>query len=371
MNCNDAAEFVSALCDHEAIPREAAEHIKTCVACQARLSDYIAMGAELRSAATLEPAAVPQREWSKPQTRLATWWQKGWETMRIPKLAFAALIVGILALASTLAVVKVRANGTGTVVLLNTVGPDGPLMDCPLSTQDKNQATCSWLGKTGSRFFAYKVTLLARDGNHLQLAIRTRTYPKMDNLSSSTFDADPTAVVREVRFEPGEPLKLDVPELGTLTLKGEWMDHMPVFMGMQKQDLSSGPGELRIVNPLLLKDKTVAGDLEGCMTSTGSSDRTAVLIYMPQQGSFLLSLLPMKGAVEAQVKLSRISFEEGGHSWEFVTGAPVSRGEHIWVLHTHDLKTNAVGQNNDTAFLSAMPLVEVAPGEWVPKVMPK
>jgi hypothetical protein len=79
----------------------------------------------------------------------------------------------------------------------------------------------------------------------------------------------------------------------------------------------------------------------------------------------------MKGAVEAQVKLSRISFEEGGHSWEFVTGAPVSRGEHIWVLHTHDLKTNAVGQNNDTAFLSAMPLVEVAPGEWVPKVMPK
>jgi len=71
MNCNDAAEFVSALCDHEAIPHKAAEHIKTCAACQARLSDYIAMGAELRSAASQESAAaVPHQDWSKPQTFL-------------------------------------------------------------------------------------------------------------------------------------------------------------------------------------------------------------------------------------------------------------------------------------------------------------
>ena len=42
--------------------------------------------------------------------------------MRIPRLAFAAMIAGIVALACTLAVVKVGANSNGTVVLLTTTG---------------------------------------------------------------------------------------------------------------------------------------------------------------------------------------------------------------------------------------------------------
>ena len=45
--------------------------------------------------------------------------------MRIPRLAFAAMIAGIVALACTLAVVKVGANSNGTVVLLTTTGPNG------------------------------------------------------------------------------------------------------------------------------------------------------------------------------------------------------------------------------------------------------
>ena len=119
------------------------------------------------------------------------------------------------------------------------------------------------------------------------------------------------------------------PMWATFTLTGEWMDHVPILMGLHGEDMSPGPGELRFASPLLLKDKRVAGDLAGAVSGIFSTDdpNQAVWMYIPGQGSFLVSLLPMKDAVAADVFLSRISFQEGGHSWEFVTGAPVSRAE--------------------------------------------
>lgn len=289
--------------------------------------------------------------------------------MRIPRLAFAAMIAGIAALVCTLAVVKVGADSNGTVVLLNTRGPDGPLMDCPLSTLDKNQATCSWFGKAGSQFFAYKVNLLRRDGGKVLLAIRTRVYSTGDNLSSFTQDRDPATKVVEVWFEPGESLKADVHDVGTLTLTGEWMDHVPILIGLHGQDVSPGPGEVRFAGPLLLKDKKLAGDLIGSIGgvfSTDDLDLNAVVIYIPEQGRFLISQLPMKGAVKAQVALSRLLFEEGGHSWELVNGVPMTRSDHLWVLHQPDFKRKFAGQEGDHITFGNTKLQQIAPGEWVP-----
>ena len=375
MICTEAGEFVSALCDGEIIPPTAAEHIGSCPACQARLRDYLNLGVELRRTASLEQAAaVPARtsdhNWTCPENPLAAFLQKGWGTMRIPRLAFAGMIAGLVALACTLAVVKVGANSNGTVVLLSTTGSSGALMDCPLSTLDKNQAVCDWYGTIGSQNLAYRVRLLSRDEGRVLLAIRTRTYIKGENLSSFTFDADPVTKVKEVWFEPGEKLKVDVAEVGSLTLTGEWMDHMPILMSLHGQDMSPGPGELRFASPLLLKDKSVAGDVAGTLTGIFSTDdpNMAVWMYIPGQGSFLVSLLPMKDAVAADVFLSRISFQEGGHSWEFVTGAPVSRSNRVWVLHQPDFKLTA--PNSDVSFVSTRRLVQTASGEWVPNDRP-
>ncbi len=365
MICDDAAEYVSALCDGETIPPTAAQHIATCPDCQARLNDYLALGVELRRTASLELTdKAPSRSWTKPQNRIAMWWQKGWTVMRIPRLAFASLLVLIMGLATTLLVGKVRAHSDGTVVLLNTAAPNRPLADCPLSTQDKNQATCSWYGKIGSQFLAYKVRLLSRDGRRVLLAIRTRTYPAASvpkDIYSFERDIDPA---REVWFEPGEPLKLDVFGVGTITLAGEWLDHMPI-MGM----LDPGPRELRFGSPLLLKDKAVVGDLKnviGGIYSQDDPDRAAAF-YIPGEGRFLISPLPMKGAIEAHVALGRISFDEGGHSWELVNGVPVCRADHIWVLHQPDFKPKAIGPNEDTPSFGNPKLVQTEPGVWVPE----
>ena len=366
MTCVEAAEFVSALCDGELIPPAAAEHIGSCDHCQARLRDFLALGAELRLAASLEqPAPVTPSNWERSRNPFKSFLQKGWKTMRIPRLAFAAMIAGIVVLGSTLVVIKVGAHSTGTVVLLSTAGPNGPLGDCPLSTHDTKGA-CDWYGKMGSQNLAYRVRLISREGDRVRLAIRTRTYSRGEDLSSFTQEADPATKVTEVWFEPGEPLKLDVTDVGTLTLTGTWMDHVPILTGLHGQDLSPGLGEVRFASPLLLKDNKLAGDLVGSIGGVFSWDNRDVAgaIYLRDQGRFLFAQVPMKGAVEAHVAMSRITFEEGGHAWVVVNGTPVTREGHLWVLHEADFKTK--GQSGDSATFGTQRLTETATGEWVP-----
>ena len=370
MICTEAAEFVSALCDGKIIPPVAAEHIGTCPLCQARLHDYLNLGVELRRTASLEqPAAVPARAWVRPQNPLTAFIQKGWGTMRIPRLAFAAMIAGLVALACTLAVVKVGANSNGTVVLLTTTGPSGRLMDCPLSTQDKNQATCTIYGKVGSVLLGYKVELLSREGSRVLLAIRSRTYsntPGTHAFGALELDSEPA---KQVWFEPGESMDLKIPDLGTLTLTGEWLDHMPILIGLHGQDVSPSPGEVRFASPLVLKDKKLAGDLVGSIGgvfSTDDLDLNAVVIYIPRQGRFLISQLQMKDAVKGRVSLSRLSFEEGGHAWELVNGVPITRADHLWVLHEPGFKMKFADRKGDHIAFGNTKLQQIASGEWVP-----
>jgi len=365
MICKDVAEYISALCDGETIPAAAAQHIAACPECEARLGDYLAVGIELRRTASLALAeAIPSRTWIKPQNLVATWWQKGWETMRIPRVAFAVLIVGMLVVASALVVGKARARDTGTVVLLTTAFPNGIIADCPLSTQG-NTGSCYWNGGVGSQFLAYKVRLLSRDGSRVLLGIRILTYPLASgshDISSFVNDDEPG---RKVWLEPGAPLKFDVPEVGALILKGKWLDHMPV-MGT----LDPAPNELRLGRPLLLKDKAVVGDLSSAIGGFYSQDHQdeAMAFYIPGEGRFLISQVPMKGAVEAQVALSRISFEEGGHSWELVSGVPVCRADHVWALHQPHFRLKAMAPfgGNHVTFGNTL-LVQTEPGVWVPR----
>lgn len=368
MVCDDAAEHISALCDGETIPQESARHIADCPDCQRRLRDYLALSVELRRTASLEiNDAVRPRNWTKSQNTITAWWQKGLSTMRIPRLAFAALVIGIVALSSALTVIKARAHNTGTVVLLSVTGPDGLLADCPLSILDKNHTTCGMFGKVGQQMLGYKIDLVSHDGDGILLAVRTRTYPigPGGQHSFSPFELDPDPA-KEIWFQPGEPLNFEVPGVGALTLTGKWLDHMPV-LGLHKEDLSPGPNEVRFASPLLLKDGAMAGDLAGAIGGLFATDNRdfAITVYFPAEGRFLISQLPMKDAVDARVMFSRIYFEEGGHSWEFVTGAPMSRAEKIWVLHQANFKMPGV----NVPSVGNWKLVQTESGVWVPAEM--
>lgn len=363
MNCNEAAEYVSALCDGEIIPPLAAEHVGTCPDCQVRLRDYLGIGAELRRTASFEVfRSVPSLVWAKPQNRLITWWQKGLATMRIPRLAFVVLIGGVVALASSLAVVKVRAHADGTVVLLSiSAGTEKPI-ECALSTMDKKFQKCGFIGNVGGNVLGYKIQLLSRSDSRVRLGVRARQWP-VNNSASYGLDEVDSQPEQQFWFEPGDTLKVDNSGLPTVTVKGTWLDHVPSFVGSNEMD--PGPDELRIVSPLLLQGKEVIGDLAGGAATQAKPD-WAVLIYYPKYGSYLIANSRIQGAIEARVDLNRISFEENGRQYVLLTGTPITRAQHVWVLHRPNFNPSTFGQNGEHAFISGQDLRQADPGIWVP-----
>lgn len=111
MNCELVEEYISALCDGQRIPQAAAEHIGACKRCNSELSDYATFGAELRRLASIGEAVPVAQAGSKQQAvRKANWWRKGLATMNIPRLAFGAMLIAIIALSSGLVMVRARAG---------------------------------------------------------------------------------------------------------------------------------------------------------------------------------------------------------------------------------------------------------------------
>jgi hypothetical protein len=255
--------------------------------------------------------------------------------------------------------VEVRAHSNGSVVLLKIAGPERDFPPCALSTEDKKQESCGGIGWMNGQIVGYQIDLTGRKDGGVELAVRTKNYGS----ASGTFlladiRKEPQKVVF---FEPGKTAKLDVVGAGALTVTGEWLDHMPVFLGGSTQDVQVDAEGLRLVSPLLISDKQVLGDFAG---GSASADKAGegVEVYMPGEGRFLLSLSPMRGAVQGDVVGNRISFEEGGRAYVFVTGSPVSRGEHVWVLHEAGYKpAPGIHVNAEHEFVSAGELRELAP----------
>jgi anti-sigma factor RsiW len=99
MNCVEVAECVSALFDGEPISREAAAHLSDCEECRVRLNDHAEMSAELRRVASgVAPQAIPEGRWMLAEPAAAANWLKKWRgTMRIPRFAFALMLLAIFA----------------------------------------------------------------------------------------------------------------------------------------------------------------------------------------------------------------------------------------------------------------------------------
>lgn len=333
MTCNEAGEFVSALCDGETIPRAAADHVGTCEECQARLRNYIEVSAELRRVASADlPAEAKPWTSTKRGGVFAAWWHSGWQTMRIPRLAFALMVAMVAVLSLSLAMVRVRAHSEGPMLMLKISLAPGRTIDCPISIVEKNDA-CGAMVAVGSRTLTYDVRVLGKDGPRVELGIRAR-------MTDPGLQENNVSILKDVQqqqywFEPGDTLKFDIPGLKQIAVTGDWIDHRPTL----SQDAALDPraNELRVVSPVLLRDKMVAGDMEG---SSAISDEQGkgVDVYLPGEGLFVLSLTPIDGAIEAQVRLNRVSFESSGRKYEFVTGSPVARSEKLWVVHDADFK---------------------------------
>ncbi|MFT4114466.1 MAG: hypothetical protein QM649_16995 [Silvibacterium sp.] len=305
------------------------------------------MGVELRRIASLEipdeiPDNVAAQTWATKAVRqgaVQTWWRKGWETMRIPRFAFAAMVAGILVLASGLALTRVRARSEGSVLLLRLAmpGSDQPVQ-CPLSTVDKRWQSCGESQVKGDRWYSFDVRLLSSNNGRVRLGTRAASLPLNEGNKLSSALEQQTQHVYE--FSPEEPLNVDVENFGSIQITGEWMDHMPQLVGVQEVD--PGPNEMRVVAPLLIRDKQVVADFQGA-SAFPDKPGMVVMLNAPGEGKFLFSLTRMPDAVEGKVNLNRITFASNGQHYTLLSGAPITRAQQVWIRHDAWLVSDSKG----------------------------
>ena len=330
MRCDEAKEFVSAIYDGETVPPQAAEHMARCADCQELLKGYAEMGATLRSYGSLliaEP--VLDRTWLTTRKDKTIWWEKSMQMMRIPRIAFACLVLLLVVLGSRLALVEVRAHEDGSVLMLKLTPAQGNSLQCFVSTTDTDNNHCGGFAQMDRSNLFYSIKAVRKDGGRVLLSIRSRVAP----LGPGGYGPDTESTLPETQswFTPGQPLL--IPDTGELklALTGEWVDHMPVTFG-SNQLLDPGPSEIRLTSPLLLKNNQVVGDM-GNGSADADEPGDGAFLYIPGEGRFILSLTPVEGAIPTKVQLNRVSFESNGQRYIIITGTPISRGGDIWVRH--------------------------------------
>jgi len=223
MKCEEVGEFVSAICDGQRIPRDAAEHIGHCEVCRNRLTEYAEMGSELRRVASLESLNETRiRRWDK-EARATDWWSKGWETMQIPRFAFILLLVAVVAMGSSLVIGKVRAHTKGRLFMLIAKPAEGHTVFCGVAGVDK-EGVCDTIQMEGTKggLGLYKFRIIADDGERFELGVRSaRVYhaasrDDLYKLPETTY-----------WFKPGETLHINVTGAGEMAITGEAWDHYP------------------------------------------------------------------------------------------------------------------------------------------------
>jgi hypothetical protein len=352
MKCEEATEFVSALCDGGMIPQAAAEHIGDCAACRTRLKEYAEMGVELRRVASLQ--AVEETEvkpWEQVPRITPNWWGKGWETMRIPRFAFAVLLAATIVLGSSLVMVRARAHTQGSVLMLTAKSATGHTVRCALSLKDEKADSCGSVRVVngGAELFGFRI--ISDQGDHIKIGVRARFLPR--NPGSGGFSSDQIDGFPETTYwlQVGEKVEAKVEGSDPMIITGELLDHMPTSLSVGgDEQLDPNPGEVRFVAPVLVRSHEVVSDFDGMTVKSVEKDH-GIVLHVPHDGRYLVSSSPLEGAVEGHIKDSRVTFELNGQPYEFLTGAPVAQGDRIWILHLPN--EGNPGKNDEHEFVSS------------------
>lgn len=357
MNCGEAAEGISALFDGEPISRETAAHLSDCEECRVRLNEYAEMSTELRALASVAaPQAIPEGRWRLAEPAAANNWLRKWRgTMRIPRFAFALMLIAIFALSGGLALVKARPQVSGPVLLLSFKTPQGDkAWDCALRT-DRGTDSCAFFDGNLPGELAVSARFIRKEGENVQLGIKTHFTPAaaMQGQYTHTFELKTFEGIPEQEYwlEPDRKLRVAVADFRTVEVSGQFLDHMPVMASNPRETLDPGKAEFRILSPVLIRDNQVLVNMAQASATADEKD-SGVTLYLPGEGLFILSPVPFQEGAEAVVLSgsNQIKFAAEGKSYVLVTGAPITRGEHVWVRHLQNWHPS----NNPGWFLGSL-----------------
>lgn len=355
MKCDKAGEFISRLSDGQVIPPEAAQHVGTCQHCRARLSEYLEMGAELRRLASLEqPTTTKEGRWEMEQKLRFAWWRRGTTTMRIPRFAFASMLVAILLLSGGLVLVRARSNnggGSPVFALAFRVPPENYQRTCFIPPEPNKTCSYSTTLNNGESELGLMVRFVSRSNNRTELGVRA-AYESDTTQSNLKRDVE-AAPEQIISVQSGQEDEMEVPGLGEIQITGQYLDHQPMVWGSAPNESPAPQNEFAVVDPVLIRGNAVVCDFSrnGYSIEDGYPD-AALMIYYPGQGRYLISSVPFEGAVEGAAKMGQIRFSLDGQDYLLMSGMPILRSTHVWVSHDPEYKISEQiqGEPDDQPF---------------------
>ncbi|HET9377720.1 MAG TPA: hypothetical protein VFO40_22295 [Chthoniobacterales bacterium] len=259
--------------------------------------------------------------------------------MKIPRIAFASMFIAILALSGGLVLGRARAGATGPVLIL-TYKPiaNGRSLQCVITT-DTNRGTnhCTHITSLSSGSVILAARFVSKDDNRTEVGLRTRFIPRAQHVEGDG-EAELRGVPEQVlSFDSGESRQVEISGMGEIALMANYLDHVPTLIYRPDEALDPQANEFRVVTPVLIRDKQVIASMDGTSIWNGTSD-AALMLYVPEDGRYLVSATQFDGAVEGNTHLGQIDFTLDGHQYLLLTSMPITRSEHVWIAHEPDFK---------------------------------
>ena len=259
--------------------------------------------------------------------------------MRIPRFAFAAMMVVIFLLSGGLFLVRARTDtGKSVFVLTYKVLPQGYARDCVIATNgNANTNECGHQFRVNDGVLGLLFRFVSGDGDRAQVGVKVAyktpgsTFNLVDDLKST-----PEKIIS---IRPGHWDEIAAPAVGEIELTGEYLDHQPRILEKPSETLEPQRDEFRVVAPVLIRGNEVVCDMSDNGNSIDNGDADATLmIYSPGEGRYLISRVPFEGAVEGSVKMGQIRFKLDGQDYLLLSAMPIVHAEHVWVSHDPQYK---------------------------------
>ena len=332
MTCIDAEPHVSAVCDGEAIPLEAATHINTCEACRAALADYAQIGVELRVAAAMDLDALPVLH--LPQRRRA--FNFLWRRVAVPRFALAALVIAVVVMGASVPLMRAQPRPLWFQF--------GYTLDSQADVSRYRVAkagfdeTSSSMNLINGALLSTTLRVRIESVSSDDVVLHYRAVP--GNVQHTANGASlrpalqlPLNDAPAVHYKPGQRLAIPIEGGGTVYLEGNVFEQQPkIAFG---QPLEPRANELAMRGPVLISNGQMLIDLSGGSASTAQPG-TAIKIAAGNHGTFLFALAPFTGATQGQIEWGHMAFTLNGSRFEVIAAAPLAGGEQprpVWVRY--------------------------------------
>jgi hypothetical protein len=353
MNCLKAESYVSALFDGEQVPVEAANHMEDCPACRDRLRAYSEIGVEIRlmASSAASVSVIPPDLVRKMRSQKRSPFHFLKQGIVLPRFAVAALVLALLAIIpASWAVARAQSRPLWFQFELHPKSMSGSIEGHVVKAGYNDHMAWMFLapwqhpnrgtGPTALNIVGAHIAVRSVQNGKVQLEIAARNFGQGNVLPAEMKQELQKAKVRRIMYVPNETVQIPVEAGGTLTLRGDILDHRPkLAAGLP---LEPGGDQMIIRSPILVEGNRVLADLKGA-TSIAESEAGVVLLTAPGVGRFAFGVHKFSGAVEGKANWGYLTFKIGGKNYTLAAEAPICGGEQprtVWVSLNTEVPPN-------------------------------